>query len=145
MAASVAELRDFIGEWELEVGLAAADHARGRVVFEPVGEVLIRRTSVPTLEAPDSVCVVVPEGAGYVQHYFDSHGVARLYAMSFDGKTWTIERTQTGSSPRDFHQRYVGTFSDDRSTINGEWQTSDDGLEWRCDFRLAYRRVNSAG
>lgn len=145
MAASVAELHDFIGEWELEVGLAAAEHARGRVVFEPVGEVLVRRTSVPTLEAPDSVCVFVPEGAGYVQHYFDSQGVARLYAMSFDGKTLTIERTEADFSPLDFHQRYVGTFSDDKSTIDGEWQTSDDGREWRCDFRLAYRRVNRAG
>ena len=25
-------------------------------------------------------------GDGYTQHYFDSRGIARLYAMTFDGR-----------------------------------------------------------
>ncbi|HEY3923564.1 MAG TPA: hypothetical protein VGL75_03320 [Acidothermaceae bacterium] len=137
----IGQLRDFVGEWELEVGLPGADGLRGRVVFEALGGVLVQRTYVPVPEAPDSVCVVVATEAGFVQHYFDSRGVARLYAMTFDGTTLVLERTEADFSPLDFCQRYVGTFGDDRRTIDGEWQTSEDGREWRRDFHLSYRRV----
>lgn len=142
----IEELRDFVGEWELEVGLPGAEDVRGHVVFEAVGDILVERTSIPVPEAPDSVCVIVARtDAGFVQHYFDSRGVARLYDMTFDGSTWTLERTKVDFSPLDFHQRYVGSFSDDRATIDGEWQTSDDGREWRRDFQLTYLRVQSRG
>jgi hypothetical protein len=138
----IEELSDFVGAWELEVGLPGAEDLRTLVVFEAIGDILVQRTSVPVPEAPDSVCVVVaaPDG-NYVQHYFDSRGVARLYAMTFDGSTWILERTEADFSPLEFYQRYVGTFHDDRDTIDGEWQTSDDGREWRRDFQLTYRRV----
>ena len=142
----IEELRDFVGEWELQVGLPGADNVRGHVVFEAVGAILVERTSIPVPEAPDSVCVIVARAdAGFVQHYFDSRGVARLYAMTFDGSTWTLERTTADFSPLEFLQRYVGSFSDDRATIDGEWQTSEDGREWRRDFRLTYRRVQTRG
>ena len=137
-------LRDFVGEWELEVGLPGAEGLRGRVVFEFLGEVLVQRTYVPVPEAPDSVSVIVAGPEGYVQHYFDSRGVARLYAMTFDGTAWTLERTKADFSPLNFCQRYVGSFSDDRRMLDGEWQTSDDGREWRRDFRLTYRRAGVA-
>jgi hypothetical protein len=141
----IEELRDFVGEWRLEVGLPGAEDVRGHVVFEAMGDVLVERTSIPVPEAPDSVCAVVAEtGGGYVQHYFDSRGVVRLYAMTFDGTTWMLERTEADFSPLDFCQRYVGTFRDDRDTIDGEWQTSEDGREWRRDFQLTYRRVRPA-
>jgi hypothetical protein len=142
----IEELRDFVGKWELEVGLPGADDVRVLSVFEAIGEILVQRTSVPVPEAPDSVCVVVagPDG-GYVQHYFDSRGVARLFAMTFDGSTWTLERTKPDFSPLEFHQRYIGSFSEDQATIDGEWQVSDDGREWRRDFRLTHRRVPTGG
>ncbi len=44
-------------------------------------------------------------------------------------------------TPLDFHQRYIGTFDDDRTTITGEWQSSRDGREWSRDFGLIYRRL----
>jgi hypothetical protein len=136
-------LQDFLGEWQLEVDLPGAEDLRGLVVFEEVGELLVQRTSVPVPEAPDSVCVVVNTD-GYVQHYFDARGTARIYAMTFDGTTWTLERTQADFSPLDFCQRYIGTFSNSRDTIDGEWQSSKDGHEWRRDFALTYRRVATA-
>ena len=74
------------------------------------------------------------------QHYFDSRGVARLYRMTFDGHRWTLERTAPDFTPLEFHQRYLGTFSDDRGTITGEWQSSPDGRGWSRDFGLTYRR-----
>jgi hypothetical protein len=144
---AVADLRDFVGDWELAVDLPGAEGIRGHVLFETMGEILIQRTTVPIAEAPDTNSVVVTEDdRSYIQHYFDSRGVARLYAMTFDGRTWTLERTEPDFSPLDFQQRYVGRFTDDRATIDGEWQTSADGQTWSRDFRLTYKRVaNSLG
>ncbi len=106
----IGPLRDLAGEWELAVDLPGAEGVRGHVLFETMGEVLIQRTTVPVAEAPDSCCVVVTGDDGrYIQHYFDSRGVARLYAMTFDGRTWTLERTKPDFSPPDFHQRFVGS------------------------------------
>ena len=137
----IEDLAAFVGSWELLVDLPGAEDVRGQVVFDVMGEVLVQRTSVPIPEAPDSCCVVVCQDATYTQHYFDSRGVARLYAMTFDGRAWTLERTKADFTSLDFCQRYVGAFSDDLTTIAGEWQSSDDGHEWRRDFALTYRRV----
>jgi hypothetical protein len=141
----IEELRVFIGEWELEVGLPGAEGVRGHVVFEALGDVLVQRISVPVPGAPDSLSVVVTGADGsYVQHYFDTRGVARLYAMSFDGTLWILQRSTPDFSPLDFHQRYVGGFNDDRTTLDGEWQTSDDGRAWRQDFPQTLRRLRTA-
>jgi hypothetical protein len=137
-----ADLEPFVGHWELEVDLPGAHEVRGDVVFEMVGDIMVQRTSVPVTEAPDSCCVVVGQDDGsHVQHYFDARGVARLYGMTFDGRTWILERTKPDFSPLEFHQRYIGTFADDLTAINGEWQSSTDGREWSRDFGLTYRRV----
>lgn len=138
------DLHEFVGEWELAVDLPGAGDARGHVLFELLGGVLLQRTTLLSPDAPGSCCVVVatPDG-GYVQHYFDARGVARLYAMTFDGRTWTLERGEADFSPLDFHQRFVGRFSDDRSTIDGEWLTSADGRDWSRDFGLSYTRIAS--
>jgi hypothetical protein len=139
-------LRDLAGEWELVVDLPGATDVRGHVLFEIMGEVLVQRTTVPVPEAPDSCCLVVTEDDGsYRQHYFDSRGTARLYAMTFDGRTWTLERTKPDFSPLDFHQRFVGSISDDGETIDGEWRSSKDGQQWTRDFRMTYIRVSNAG
>lgn len=139
----IGALRDLAGTWTLAVDLPGAEDVRGQVVFEVLGEILVQRITVPMPEAPDSCSVIVTiEGGGYVQHYFDSRGVARLYAMTFDGRTWTLERTTPDFSPLEFSQRFVGTISDDRTTIEGEWRTSDDGQQWQRDFGLTYTRVS---
>ena len=135
--------RDLAGEWELAVDLPGAEDARAHVLFEMMGDVLVQRTTVPVPEAPDSCCLVVAaEDGAYVQHYFDSRGVARLYAMTFDGGTWTLERSKADFSPLDKHQRFVGSISADGTTIDGEWLHSGDGHQWTRDFRLTYRRLS---
>ena len=135
-------LTDFVGTWELQVDLPGADDVRGHVVFELLGELLVQRTTIPVPEAPDSVCVVVTGDDGsFVQHYFDSRGVARLYEMTYDGDKWTLERTKPDFTSLEFCQRFVGRFADDRASIAGEWQSSTDGSEWTKDFGLTYRRL----
>jgi hypothetical protein len=146
MEAEMSDLHDFVGEWELAVDLPGAEDVRGHVVFEQMGAVLVQRTALPSPDAPGSCCIILPRPDGsHVQHYFDARGVARLYAMTFDGSTWTLERTEPDFSPLDFHQRFAGRFSDDRSRIDGEWLQSADGGEWSRDFGLTYTRVPSAG
>ncbi|MGI8505289.1 MAG: hypothetical protein ACR2MK_00530 [Solirubrobacteraceae bacterium] len=76
----------------------------------------------------------------YLQHYFDSRGVARIYETSFKGAVWTLARTAPDLSPLDFAQRFTGTFSAERSTIEGRWEISNDGSRWEHDFDLTYTR-----
>jgi hypothetical protein len=143
---AIEDLLIFVGRWELTVDLPGGEDTRGDVVFDLMGDVLVQRTTIPIPEAPDSCCVVVRQDDGsYMQHYFDSRGVARLYGMAFDGHTWTLERTKPDFTSLDFHQRYVGTFSDDLRTITGEWQSSTNGREWSRDFGLSYRRASEPG
>jgi hypothetical protein len=74
-----------------------------------MGEALVQRTTVPVPDAPDSCCVVVGlDDGGYMQHYFDSRGVVRLYGMAFDGSPWTLERTKPDFTLLEFHQRFTG-------------------------------------
>jgi hypothetical protein len=77
----------------------------------------------------------------YLQHYFDSRGVARVYEMSVTAGVWTLTRIAPDLSPLDFSQRFTGTFSVDYNTIDGRWETSDDGSRWEHDFDLTYIRL----
>jgi hypothetical protein len=92
--------------------------------------------------APDGLCLVGLDGDdGYTQHYFDSRGIARVYAMTFDGRDWTLERNAPDFTPLSFHQRWFATFSTDRSRIEGRWESSPDGSTWELDFELTYHRI----
>ena len=80
------------------------------------------------------------EASPFVQHYFDSRGVARVYDMTFDGRTWTLERKADGDD--DFDQRFRGTLSEDGKTITGAWERSDaPGQPIHHDFDVVYRKV----
>lgn len=137
----IKDLAPFVGRWELAVDLPGAEDVRGDVTFELMGELLIQRVVIPVPEAPDSYCVILAGESQFVQHYFDSRGVARRYEMTFDGRTWTLERTKPDLTPLEFCQRFTGTLSDDGDVISGEWQASADGNEWTRDFTLTYRRI----
>jgi hypothetical protein len=138
------DLDAFIGEWTIEAGFEGAP--AGTVEFEwmPGAKFVVQRWEVPVPEAPDGLAIIgFDEGRQtYLQHYFDSRGVARVYEMSLEDNVWTLARTEPDFSPLDFSQRYVGTFSDDGRTIEGTWEISHDGTTWEKDFDLNYRRRN---
>ena len=54
----------------------------------------------------------------------------------------TLERTRADYSPLHFSQRYVGTLSEDGSTIDGAWHIAHDHTKWEKDFDLVYTRVD---
>jgi hypothetical protein len=145
-SAAMERLSPFVGEWTVEVGFAPGMTVP--TVFEWIlgGQFLMQRTTVPDPNAPDSLMVVGADdrGDGYTQHYFDSRGIARLYAMTFDGAVWTLRREAPDFTPLGFHQRFTGTFGDDGRTIRGAAETShDDGATWELDFEITYRKVSA--
>ncbi len=137
-----------VGEWSMAAKfkeLPPAD-AGARVVFEwmPGGRFLIQRWEVPVPEAPDGIAIIGPdpENAGdFLQHYFDTRGVARIYRMSVTDGVWRLWRDAPDFSPLDFSQRYTGTFADNDKTITGSWEISHDGETWEHDFELTYTRI----
>jgi hypothetical protein len=145
---ALAALAPFIGTWDME-----ARFAPERGVPEIDGDVtttfewvlnqafLLQRSNAPD-PIPQGLCIIGEdqETGAYTQHYFDSRGVARLYAMTFDGVSWTLERLRADFTPLDFSQRYIGTFADDGSTIRGAWEFRNDGEPWQTDFELSYHR-----
>lgn len=147
----IERLDAFIGEWNMEAvfpnapGATEGQDSGARTVFEwlPGRRFLVQRWKVPHPAAPDGIAIIgFDHGKGsYLQHYFDSRGVARLYEMGFADGAWTLSRTAPDLSPLDFSQRYIGRFSDDRRQIHGSWESSSDGSSWEHDFELIYTKV----
>ena len=75
-----------------------------------------------------------------MQHYFDSRGVARVYHMGFGDGVWKLWRDSADFSPLDFSQRFIGTFSNDGTTIKGRREICHDGSTWEHDFDLTYTK-----
>ena len=139
----LAALDVFVGEWIAQVEIPEAPPGRCTFEWDLRGTVLVQRSLSPLPEYPDGLMVIAPAQDGYLQHYFDSRGVVRLYRMSLEDRTWTLQRTEPDFSSLEFSQRYVGTFAEDGHRIEGTWQTShDDGRTWQVDFPLSYTRVD---
>jgi len=153
----LARLDVFVGEWVLEARFpgdqpapagAAGEGPRARSRFEWAldRQFLLQRTEIAVPEAPDSLTIVSAdlETGAYTQHYYDSRGVARLYAMSLVNRVWTLTRESADFTPLDFQQRFTGTFSADGNTISGAWEKRLGG-DWEHDFALTYRRAGRPG
>jgi hypothetical protein len=151
---ALARLDVFVGEWVMEARFpggqptpssAAGDGPQVRSQFEWAldRQFLLQHTEIPIPEAPDSLTIVSvdPQTGAYTQHYYDSRGVARLYAMTLAGGVWTLTRESSDFTPLDFRQRFTGTFSEDGNTISGAWEKRLNGSDWEHDFALTYRRV----
>ena len=145
---SLEALKVLVGEWRMVPtfkDLPPVD-AGARVSFTwlPGERFLIQRWEVPIPEAPDGIAVIGPDPervGGYLQHYFDTRGVARVYKMSLENGVWKLWRDVADFSPLDFAQRYTGTFSADGRRIVGAWEICHDGTTWEHDFDLVYTRV----
>lgn len=146
-AEALARLDVLVGEWTVHAVFPGDGPSvpPGRSVFAWTlnGRFLTQRTEIPLPEAPDSLSIVSlsADGEGYVQHYFDSRGVTRLYMMTLTDGTWSLLREQADTSPLDFRQRFTGVLSEDKDTIAGTWEKAFDGSGWEHDFTLTYRRV----
>jgi len=148
---ALAHLDVFVGEWILEARFpgdhpapgADGPQVRSRFEWALDGQFLLQHTEVPIPEVPDSLTIVStdPETGAYTQHYYDSRGVARLYAMTLSGGVWTLTRQSPDFSPLDFEQRFTGTFSQHGTVISGVWEKRFNGAGWEHDFELNYRKA----
>ncbi|MFI7399630.1 hypothetical protein ACIBW9_03910 [Streptomyces sp. NPDC049541] len=134
-----------VGEWVVEAEFPGLEVPPGHSVFEWAldGQFLIQRTQAPN-PAPDSMAIIAvdPETGGYTQHYYDSRGVVRLYAMTFADGIWQLLRNTPDFSPLNFRQRYSAQVGEDGNTIRGVWEMwRDDSDGWQQDFPLSYRRI----
>jgi hypothetical protein len=147
--AAMERLEPLVGEWSLDAAFPGVPRTGpiGRTVLKWTldGQFLIQHSEISHPAAPVGFCIVGfdLEAKEYVQHYFDSRGVARVYEMTFDDGVWELTRRTPDFSPLDFLQRFVGTLSADGKTIEGAWETSKDGSTWERDFGLTYRRIAS--
>ncbi len=90
-------LDPFAGQWSMQAAFPGApSDLRGLTVFEwGAGRtLLVQRWEVPHPDAPDGVAIIRFDASRgiYLQHYFDSRGVARVYEMSFTGGVWELSR-----------------------------------------------------
>ncbi len=144
---SLARLAPFVGEWSILAGFEddppADVGARVRFEWLPGERFLIQRWEIPVPEAPDGIAIIGADrerDGAYLQHYFDSRGVARVYRMRFEDGVWKLWRDEPDFSPLDFSQRFTGTFSEDGRTIAGAWEICHDGGTWEHDFDLTYTK-----
>lgn len=158
-ARSLERLSPLVGTWDTEASfrpgqLGAGTPATvtvGQTVFEWMdgGAFLIQRFSSQRFSSQHSASgdPAVPSGMAvigpvtetesvFIQHYYDSRGVARAYRMLMTGETLMLSRESPG-----FCQRYRATFSADGTVLTGAWEYSADGEEWEYDFGLTYRKA----
>jgi ketosteroid isomerase-like protein len=138
---AVARLEPLVGRWRITGDVPAGPPGRvaGEAEFAWLGDraFLVQRWRIEAPEFPDGVAVIGPaDGGDYLQHYFDSRGVERVYGMSLRDGEWRLWREHPG-----FSQRFTGRFSADGATIAGAWEASSDGSTFEHDFDLAYTRL----
>jgi hypothetical protein len=135
------KLEPLVGAWILEARPPGGEpwHGGGRSTFDwhPSGAHLIQRTTIELPEAPNSLSIMGCDAANgtYFQLYSDDRAVCRVYEMSIGDGEWKLWR-----QGEPFAQRFVATISEDGSTISGRWEMSEDGMSFRTDFELVYRR-----
>ncbi|GAA2853921.1 hypothetical protein GCM10010472_08960 [Pseudonocardia halophobica] len=147
--AALERLEPLVGEWAVEARFTLTpEPIRGTLTFAwELGRKFLQQRSTTSHPAAPGVLALlsVPEegdGHEYVQHYFDSRGVVRVYRMTLRDGEWTLLRDRPDFTPLDFAQRYTGTFGDAGRTITGRWEKSHDGgATWEHDFDLAYRKL----
>ncbi|HLH28776.1 MAG TPA: hypothetical protein VKW77_07655 [Acidimicrobiales bacterium] len=142
-------LEVLVGEWSMEPDFATgpSGEAGARVTFEWLAgrRFLVQRWSVPGPEAPDGIAVIGADPSrpgGFVQHYFDSRGVARRYRMRLEQRVWRLWRDEPDESPLEFRQRFVGSIGEDGRVIDGVWEICRDGEGFERDFGITYRKLD---
>jgi hypothetical protein len=138
----IEELEPFVGLWRMQTSFVSGANApRAETRFEWLegGRFLIQRWFVEHPAAPDGIAIIGfdDERETYLQHYFDSRGVARVYEMSFADGVWKLARIAPG-----FSQRFTGRMDENADTITGTWESSGDGSVWEHDFDITYERIS---
>jgi hypothetical protein len=137
-------LEPLVGTWTFEARWPSGEPwpGGGRVTFEwhTSGAHLVQEGTAELPEAPDNVSIIGCDAANgtYFQLYSDERGVCRVYEMSIGDGEWKLWR-----DGEPFSQRFTATFSPDGNTITGRWEIAEDGNDYKTDFDLIYRRIDT--
>jgi hypothetical protein len=147
--AALEPLDVFVGRWSMAAHFEhlPTPDADATVAFEWMsgGQFLVQRWTIAVPEAPDGIAIIGPDRScdgRFLQHYFDTRGVARVYKMTLADNVWSLSRDEADFSPLHFRQRYTATVADDGQTITGSWEICHDGSTWEHDFDLSYRKLS---
>jgi hypothetical protein len=136
----LARLEAFVGTWQWEAVVGGQPIGRGPTVlaWQEGGAFLVEHAGAEQPEFPSSTAIIGCDDTTetYCMIQVDSRGISRIYQMSLRDGVWKLWR----DAP-DFSQRFMGTFSNDGTTISGRWEKSADGVQWELDFDLTYTRV----
>jgi len=148
---SLEALNPLLGDWNLtfDAPWSSDDMPPARASFEwmPGEQFLIQRWEVPIPEAPDGIALIGADPARpgqFLQHYFDTRGVARVYKMTLGDGVWKLWRDEPDFSDFNFAQRFTGTFSADGKTISCTFEICHDGSTWERDFDATYAALPSS-
>jgi catechol 2,3-dioxygenase-like lactoylglutathione lyase family enzyme len=143
---TLARLDALVGEWTVQPNVPGVGSARTEFSWQDGGQFLRQVSGMDEMpdsapdawreNAPSSATMIIgldDSAENFTALYADGRGVHRVYAMTFDGTHWTMERRAPG-----FNQRFAATLDGD--TINGRFELSEDGVEWNLDFEVTYRR-----
>lgn len=128
-----------VGAWTLTLSDAwflepAGSEVYGSATVEWVGDAFL----IVRMELDGELTLVLGRSDAqdaYQALYHDDRGVCRVFAMTFDGKRWTLTREDP-----DFYQRFVADIEPGR--ITGRWEASEDeSRTWRKDFDLTFDRT----
>jgi len=140
-----------IGTWEFEASAEGRFLGRGSATFEWIEDGAFVNEHAVDQPSPDAdpewvahspmpVTSIIGFDDTTLEHamlYSDARGVFRVYRMSLGTETWQVWRAAPG-----FHQRYIGAIRDQGRSIEGRWESSQDGSAWEPDFDLTYRKVD---
>lgn len=145
---AVRQLDVFVGEWDMWAADRTVGPIRTEFAWLQGGAFLAQRADVdPESSLPGEWAAHAPfptvalfgyddTAEQYTVLYADGRGVSRVYQGSMTDRTWRQWRSAPG-----FHQRLTVTISPDGTTIEGCWEQSPDGEEWRTDFDVTYVRT----
>jgi hypothetical protein len=129
------------GNWSIAAThplLPGADIA-GQSTFEWLADqrFLSQRSHFDHPDIPDAITLTGIIDDKVSMHYFDPRGVHRRFEAEITADTWRYWNDTPG-----FSQRFTGRRSPDGHSIDGEAELSrDDGITWRRDLTITYRRT----
>jgi hypothetical protein len=148
---SLDRFEPLIGVWEMEASFEAGYFAPGTPPITNRGgtttfrwlegkHFVVQQFVNEHPAAPSGIAIIgASQPEQLEQHYYDSRGVARIYRTSLEGGVWKLWREAPG-----FWQRYTGVISQDGNRIDGAWEGSRDGIDWKHDFDLTYVKRRQA-
>jgi len=136
------QLNTLIGEWEWEAVRDGSEIiGRGWARFEWLegSTYLIEHSNTEAADFPTTTTAIIglDDSSGqFTRLYADERGVYRVYQMRFQDSIWELWRDAPG-----FFQRFKGIFRKGGNTITAYWDFSEDGVSWKRDFNLVYKKV----